>query len=80
MKTEDKPKHAVESGKQPQDLPHRALERIRESAGAADRIVHQNTYNVLAAGIVVGFVTGLLVSRSCRYCENWIQKPSERLE
>jgi ElaB/YqjD/DUF883 family membrane-anchored ribosome-binding protein len=68
MKTEDTPKQVGATVKQTQDPPHRALERIRESAGAADRIVHQNAYNVLAAGVVVGFVTGLLVSRSCRCC------------
>jgi ElaB/YqjD/DUF883 family membrane-anchored ribosome-binding protein len=47
-------------------LRDRALERIRESAGAADRIAHDNTYKLLAAGTVFGFVIGFLVSRGCR--------------
>ena len=47
-------------------LRDRALERIRESAGAADRIAHDNTYKLLAAGTVLGFAIGFLVSRGCR--------------
>jgi ElaB/YqjD/DUF883 family membrane-anchored ribosome-binding protein len=51
-------------------LRDRALERIRESAGAADRIAHDNTYKLLAAGTVLGFAIGFLVSRGCRCQEN----------
>ncbi len=47
-------------------LRDRALERIRESAGAADRIAHDNTYKLLAAGTVFGFALGVLVSRGCQ--------------
>ena len=47
-------------------LRDRALERIREGAGAADRIAHDNTYKLLAAGTVLGFAIGFLVSSGCR--------------
>jgi len=47
-------------------LRDRALERIREGAGAADRMAHNNTYKLLAAGTVFGFAIGVLVSRGCR--------------
>jgi uncharacterized membrane-anchored protein YhcB (DUF1043 family) len=33
-------------------------------------LVHRNAYNVLAAGIVVGFVIGFLASRGCRSSAN----------
>ena len=51
-------------------LRDRALERIREGAGAADRIAHDNTYKLLATGTVFGFVIGFLVSRGCRCQES----------
>jgi ElaB/YqjD/DUF883 family membrane-anchored ribosome-binding protein len=63
MKLEDTLEQVSQQGK---DLYGRALEKTREGAGAADRILHRNTYNVLAAGILAGFVTGFLVSRGCR--------------
>jgi ElaB/YqjD/DUF883 family membrane-anchored ribosome-binding protein len=47
-------------------LRDRALERIRESVGAADRIAHDNTYKLLAAGTVFGFALGVLLSRGCQ--------------
>lgn len=55
-------------GNETQTMPlrERALERIREGAGAADRIAHDNTYKLLAAGTVFGFAIGFLVSRTCR--------------
>lgn len=68
MKTPDTNEQAGETNTQTKHLRDRALEKIREGAGAADRVVHQNTYNVLAAGTVLGFVFGLLVARSCRCC------------
>ena len=57
-----------EFGNQIKHLGERALESVREGAGAADRIVHQNTYNVLAVGTLFGFVIGLLASRGYRCC------------
>jgi ElaB/YqjD/DUF883 family membrane-anchored ribosome-binding protein len=68
MKTPDTHEAASEAAPQSKDLRERALEKIREGADAADRVVHRNTYNVLAAGTVVGFVLGFLVSRGCRCC------------
>jgi ElaB/YqjD/DUF883 family membrane-anchored ribosome-binding protein len=62
MKIEDTLEQVGQQGK---DLYDRALEKTREGAGAADRMLHRNTYNVLAAGILAGFVTGFLVSRGC---------------
>jgi len=66
MKTPDLHEQIDEVTKQTKHLRDRAVEKIRESAGAADRMMHQNTYNVLAAGAVFGFVIGFLVSRGCR--------------
>jgi len=51
-------------------LRDRALERIREGAGAADRMAHDNTYTLLAAGTVFGFAIGVLVSRGCQCRES----------
>ena len=68
MKTPDTHEAAGEAAQQSNDLRERALEKIREGADAADRVIHRNTYNVLAAGTVLGFVLGFLVSRGCRCC------------
>ena len=68
MKTPDIHEAAGEAAQQAKHLRERALEKLREGAGAADRVVHRNTYNVLAAGTVFGFVLGFLVSRGCRCC------------
>ena len=56
---------AVEQGKA---LYNEALEKTREGAKAADEIMHRHAYNVLVAGIVVGFLAGFLASRGCRCC------------
>ncbi len=68
MKTPDTHAAASEAAQQSKHLRELALAKIREGADAADRVVHRNTYNVLAAGTVVGFVLGFLVSRGCRCC------------
>jgi ElaB/YqjD/DUF883 family membrane-anchored ribosome-binding protein len=70
MKTPDIQTQAADIGTQAKHLGDRALERIREGAGAADRMMHQNTYNVLAAGTLFGFLVGFLVSRGGRCCAN----------
>lgn len=67
-KTEETSEHANEAFAQGKALYNRALEKSRESAKTADEIVHRHAYNVLAVGVVVGFVTGFLVSRGCRAC------------
>jgi ElaB/YqjD/DUF883 family membrane-anchored ribosome-binding protein len=67
MKNTDTNGQATENETSSTPLRARALERIRESAGAADRIAHDNTYKLLAAGTVFGFVIGFLVSRGCRW-------------
>ena len=61
MKSKKAAEQAGHISSQAQEIRDRALERIREGAVAADRMVHRNTYNVLAAGIVVGFVALLPV-------------------
>lgn len=66
MKKTDTNEQAGEDGAQTWPMCDRALERIREGAGAADRIVHDNTYKLLAAGTLFGFVISLLVLRGCR--------------
>ncbi len=68
MKTETKHEQSDETGAEVKGFRHHAVERIREGAGTADRMVHQNAYNVLAGGIIVGFIAGFLVSRGCRCC------------
>jgi ElaB/YqjD/DUF883 family membrane-anchored ribosome-binding protein len=70
MKKADIHEKAAEIGAQTKHLSERALERIREGAGAADRIMHRNTYNVLAAGTLFGFLLGFFVSRGGRCCAN----------
>jgi ElaB/YqjD/DUF883 family membrane-anchored ribosome-binding protein len=67
-KTEDVSEQANETVEQGKALYNRALEKTREGAKAADEIVHRHAYNVLAAGVVVGFVAGFLVYRGCRCC------------
>jgi ElaB/YqjD/DUF883 family membrane-anchored ribosome-binding protein len=66
MKKTDTNGQDIENGTTSMPLRDRALERIRESAGAADRIAHDNTYKLLAAGTVFGFAIGFLVSRGCQ--------------
>ena len=68
MKTEEASEQVKQTVEQGQALYNRALEKTRESAKAADEIVHRHAYNVLAAGIVVGFVTGIIASRGYRAC------------
>ena len=68
MKTTDTHEAVGEAAQQSNDLRERALEKLREGADAADRVIHRHTYNVLAAGTVLGFVLGFLVSRGCRCC------------
>jgi ElaB/YqjD/DUF883 family membrane-anchored ribosome-binding protein len=68
MKTEQISEQASQAVEQGKAIYSRALEKTRERAKAADQLVHRNTYNVLVAGIVLGFVTGFLVSRGCRCC------------
>ena len=63
MKKTDTNGQDIENETPSMPLRDRALERIREGAGAADRIAHDNTYKLLAAGTVFGFVIGFLVSR-----------------
>jgi ElaB/YqjD/DUF883 family membrane-anchored ribosome-binding protein len=65
MKSKTKTEDTYEQG---QALYHRAVAKTKEGAKAADKMVHRHAYNVLAAGILLGFVTGLLVSRSGRCC------------
>jgi ElaB/YqjD/DUF883 family membrane-anchored ribosome-binding protein len=67
MKKTETNGQATENETASMPLRDRALERIRESAGAADRIAHDNTYKLLAAGTIFGFVIGFLVSRGCRW-------------
>jgi hypothetical protein len=57
------------TSQQDKDFYTRALEKTLEGAKAADQIAHRHTYNLLLAGILVSFVTGLLVSRNCRCCD-----------
>lgn len=44
----------------------RAVGKAKDGAELADRMLHRNTYNTLAAGVAAGFLAGLLVGRSCR--------------
>ncbi len=48
------------------DLYGRALERTKEGAEAADKILRRNTYNVLLAGLATGFLVGYVCARACR--------------
>ena len=66
MKKTDTNGQDIENETASMPLRDRALERIREGAGAADRIAHDNTYRLLAAGTFFGFAIGFLVSRGCR--------------
>ena len=66
MKKTDTNGQDIENETPSMPLRDRALERIREGAGAADRIAHDNTYRLLAAGTFFGFAIGFLVSRGCR--------------
>ena len=66
MKFEDTSEQASQAVEQSKALYNRALKKAREKAEAADQMVHRHAYNALAAGIVVGFITGFLVSRGCR--------------
>lgn len=70
MKTPDLHAQAAEIGAQAKHLRDRALEGIREGAGATDRMMHRNTYNVPAAGTLFGFLLGFFVSRGGRCCAN----------
>jgi len=66
MKKTENNEQAGEHETQTKPLCDRALEHIRKGAGEADRILHDNTYKLLAAGTVFGFVISLLVLRGCR--------------
>ena len=66
MKKTDTTGQDIENETSSMPLRDRAMERIREGAGAADRIAHDNTYRLLAAGTFFGFAIGFLVSRGCR--------------
>ena len=68
MKTEETSEQANETLEKGKALYNRALEKTRESAKAADEIVHRHAYNVLAAGVITGFLAGFLVSRGGRCC------------
>jgi len=68
MKTEEISEQASQAVEQGKAIYNRALEKTREGAKAADDLVHRNAYNVLAAGIVVGFFLGFLASRECWSC------------
>jgi ElaB/YqjD/DUF883 family membrane-anchored ribosome-binding protein len=68
MKTEDKLQQADQTNKQEQSLYNRALEKTRGGAKAADELMHHHTYKLLATGMLVGLVTGYLVSERCRCC------------
>jgi len=68
MKTEEISEQASQAAEHGKAIYNRALEKTREGAKAADDLVHRNAYNVLAAGIVVGFVIGFLASREYRSC------------
>ena len=67
-KTEETSGQTNETIEQGKALYNRALEKTREGAKAADEIVHRHAYNVLAAGVVAGFLTGFLVCRGSRCC------------
>jgi ElaB/YqjD/DUF883 family membrane-anchored ribosome-binding protein len=44
------------------------LEKTRESAQAADEILHHHTYKLLASGMLLGLAIGYLVTQKCRGC------------
>jgi ElaB/YqjD/DUF883 family membrane-anchored ribosome-binding protein len=68
MKFEDTSEQAGPAVEQGKALYNRALEKTRESAKAADELVHRHAYNLLAAGLVIGFLAGFVVSRGGRPC------------
>ena len=68
MKTETKLEHADQTAKQDKSLYKRAVEKTREGAQAADEILHHHTYKLLATGMLMGLVSGFLVSQKCRCC------------
>jgi len=65
MNIEDTLEDAGKTIKQGRVFYERALEKTKEGAGMADKLLHRNAYNMLAAGILAGFVAGLLASRGC---------------
>jgi hypothetical protein len=64
MKTEDKPERANPTA----TFYNRAVDKTREGAKAADELLHHHTYMLLAAGILLGSVTGYFVSQKYRCC------------
>ncbi len=68
MKTEPKLEHADQTAHQDKSLYNRAVEKTREGAQAADEILHHHTYKLVATGLLVGLVSGFLVSQKCRCC------------
>jgi ElaB/YqjD/DUF883 family membrane-anchored ribosome-binding protein len=68
MNTEDALEQAGQTIEQGKALYKRTLKKARNGAKAADKILHRNAYNVLAVGVLTGFLTGYLVSRGCRCC------------
>jgi len=67
-KIEDISEQANQYGEQGKAFYNLAVEKARESAKAADEIVHRHAYHTLVAGVVFGVLAGFLASRGCRCC------------